>query len=83
MAERYYTPPQLAKLWGIKPGSVLGFIRSGELRAFDISSKPGVGRPRWKISLDSIIEFQNRRSLQKQSKPIRRRKRKTDDIFYF
>jgi hypothetical protein len=56
------TPPELARRWRVKPERVCLWIKSGELRAFDVSSQPGVGRPRYRIPQDAIIEFENRRS---------------------
>ena len=75
------TPPELARRWRVKPSKVLGFIRSGELRAFDVSSRPG-GRPRFRIPVDAVIEFENRRM----PKPVlktKRRKQVVDVIEYF
>ncbi len=75
------TPPELARRWRVKPSKVLGFIRSGELRAFDVSSRPG-GRPRFRIAIDAVIEFENRRA----PKPVpktRQRKQSVDVIEYF
>jgi hypothetical protein len=36
------TPPELARRWRVKPERVIVWIKSGELRAFDVSSRPGV-----------------------------------------
>lgn len=55
------TPPALAKRWGITPEKVIAFIRRGELRAFDVAS-PGSKRPRYRILLDAVCEFEHRRS---------------------
>ena len=77
------TPPELAKLWRVKPERVLVWIKSGELRAFDVSSRPGVGKPRYRIPQDAIIEFENRRSAAQVKTTRRRRKRPADVIEYF
>ena len=77
------TPPQLAKRWGIKPEKVIAFIRSGELRAFDISMRAGVGRPRFRIPVDAVIEFENRRAVTPPTKPVRRRSKKPHDVIEF
>ena len=75
---RYVTPPALAALWGCKPDKVLGFIRRGDLRAFDISQHPGVGRPRWRISTEAIEEFERRRAAVKPAKTRKQRKGKSE-----
>jgi hypothetical protein len=72
---RYLTPPQLAELWGCKPEKILGFIRRGQLRAFDLSEHPGVGRPRWRISAAAVAEFEANRAA---IVPPKRTRRKRD-----
>ncbi|MCA9265919.1 MAG: helix-turn-helix domain-containing protein [Planctomycetales bacterium] len=71
------TPPVLAKQWGVSPDKVLNFIRSGELRAIDISSSRGV-RPRYLIDVADIEAFENRRTVSAEgpAKSTRRRGRK-------
>ena len=78
----YVTPPNLARRWGVKSDKIIAFIRAGELRAFDISLHPGVGKPRYRIPLDSIVEFESRRS--GQNAPVTpRRKRNTHAVIQF
>jgi hypothetical protein len=82
MADGYLTPPELAKRWRCKPAKILGFLRNGELRGFDISSS-GTSRPRWRISLGAVVEFENRRAAKPAVKPMRRRKRDAQVIEFF
>ena len=77
------TPPKLAVRWGVKPEKVIGFIHSGELRAFDVSVRVGVGRPRYRIPPDAIIEFESRRTVCPPSKSRRRKKQSPDVIEFF
>ena len=72
----YSTPPELAKRWRIKSERVLAMIRRGELRAFDVS-EPGSSRPRFRISPDAVIEYENRHAPTAPSKPSRRRRDST------
>lgn len=58
----YMSPPQLAKLWRCKSEKVLTFIKTGQLEAVDLSLRPGVGRPRWKITPESVKRFEAARS---------------------
>ncbi len=67
------TPPEVARLWGIRPSKVLAWIRSGELRAIDASERPGVGRPRYRIDLADLADFERRRAVRKPEPPQRRR----------
>ncbi len=59
MAESW-TPPKLAKHWGVNPDKVRGFIERGELRAFDVSENAGSGKPRWRVPADAVVEFEQR-----------------------
>jgi hypothetical protein len=59
-----FTPPQLARQWGISPDKVLAWIRSGELRAVKISTNRG-SRPRYLIDAKEIEAFEARRSAQR------------------
>ncbi|MGH7137562.1 MAG: helix-turn-helix domain-containing protein, partial [Pirellulales bacterium] len=56
----WLTPPQLAKQLGVQAEKVLGWIRSGELRAVNVADRAG-RRPRWRISAETIEEFLRRR----------------------
>ena len=56
----FLTPPQLANRWRISVAKVLTWIRSGELRAFDMSTKPG-GRPRYRIYEEDVQRFERSR----------------------
>ena len=69
------TPPELARRWRVKPERVIVWIKSGELRAFDVSSRPGEGRPRYRIPIDAVHEFERRRAaVPIKSSPRRRRR---------
>ena len=57
---RYLSPRQHARLWGINPSKVLGWIRSGRLKAINLAEST-LGRPRYKISPESVREFERGR----------------------
>ena len=78
------SPPALARRWTVNVTKVLGFIASGELRAVDLSTCPGVGRPRWKIDEADIEAFETRRLAKPPEPKPRRRRRKvaaSEDYF--
>ncbi|MDA0836073.1 MAG: hypothetical protein O3A29_22610 [Planctomycetota bacterium] len=77
-----FSPPQLARRWGIKPESVIKKIRAGQLRAFDVSLRPGVGRPRYRIALDAVVEYEIRFS-GAVVKTTRARRKTPDDVIEF
>jgi hypothetical protein len=53
----YFRPRDLALRWGISVDKVLNFIRSGELRAFNVAAKNSK-RPRYRIPLESVRQFE-------------------------
>lgn len=73
MGDRASSVKQVAELLGIRTHGVLSLIRSGELRAVDVSLVQG-GRPRWRIMPDDLEGFLLRRT--HQVAPPRRRRRR-------
>ncbi|MEM8738957.1 MAG: hypothetical protein AAGG38_10845 [Planctomycetota bacterium] len=71
-----YTPPDLAKAEGVKPTKVLDEIRAGRLEAHDVSSKPGVGRPRYRITLEAIERWRKLRAAVPPATPAGRARRR-------
>ena len=60
---RGLTVEQVALRFGVKRHVVLGFIRSGELRAIDLRAKlVSSKKPRWKILIDDLEAFEHRRA---------------------
>lgn len=78
----YLTPPQLAKLWGVSPEKVYAFIRSGELRAINLASRPG-GRPRYAIDPADVAAFERSRQVVTNSKRNAPRRKATPVKNYF
>jgi hypothetical protein len=77
-----YTPPELAREWGVSPDKILGWIRSGELLATNVAASQG-GRPRYRIDAEAIRSFQQRRSNHTPA-PVRARpKRASPDVIQF
>lgn len=68
----YFSPPEVAERFRVKPGKILAMIRAGILAAVDMAM-PGSRRPRFRISADAIREFEQRRAATGVVK-IRRRK---------
>ncbi len=55
------TPPMIAKRYGCSAEKVVGWIRRGELKAFDSASRRG-GRARWLVDLKDLQAFEESRS---------------------
>ena len=74
----YFVPRALAKRWSVCVDKVLGFIKTGELRAFNVASAKS-RRPRYRISIEEVRRFEEQtRSAASprsaESKTARRRK---------
>jgi hypothetical protein len=78
----FLTPPQVGRLLGVKASKVGLWIRSGELKAVDVSERRG-GRPRWKIPPESLTAFFAARSSRPSLPQVRRRKRDVQVTEYF
>ena len=68
------TPPTIARMLGVKAGKVNNWITSGELEAWDASIRPGIGKPRWRVTREALEAFRRRRS---NTRPAPRAKRRT------
>lgn len=71
-SQRFYTPPELAKLWGVKATKILAWIACGELRAINMATRTD-GQPRWRIAIDEAERFTRSRSSSPPPKPLRRK----------
>ena len=72
-SERWPTPPAVAQQFGVKPDKVIGWIRSGELKAVDLSTRRG-GRPRYRIPPAELERFLAARAVTPPPKQTRRRR---------
>jgi excisionase family DNA binding protein len=60
--EPFMTPPEIAKLLRVSFETVIGWVRSAELRAVNVGS--GLKRARYRISRESLDEFLRLREVQ-------------------
>jgi hypothetical protein len=81
---RFFTPPQLAKRFGVAPEKIIGWIRRGELAAINLAAAPG-GRPRYRVSLAEVLGFERRRAVIPRSAttPRPRRRRRSPHVVDF
>jgi hypothetical protein len=59
---RKFTVPQLARIWGVSPEKIRGFIRRGELRAANLASFNST-RVRYAIDIEDIERFERARAI--------------------
>lgn len=54
--EPTYSPPEIAKSWGVSREKVLNWIRKGDLIAINTTLKDG-GRPRYRVKESDLSNF--------------------------
>lgn len=79
---RKLTPPQLARQYGVSTDKVLGWIRSGELRAVNVATRPD-GRPRWVIDAADLLAFERQRQARPRSPAAPRRRPKSAGVIEY
>jgi transposase len=72
----------LCERFAVGEHTVLGWIRSGELKAINVSRKPG-GRPKWRITAEAVAAFELARTPTPPQSRTRRRKRPADVIEFY
>lgn len=77
------TPPEVARRWRISPEKVIAWIRKGELPAIDVSSRPGVRRPRYRIDPADLGQFEQTRRVLPLAKSQRRNRNTGNVTDYF
>ena len=68
---RYLTPPAIASRFGVKPESVIGWIRNGELAAINLA-RQGSLRPRYRISPEALALFEQKRAVVPRTPAVRK-----------
>lgn len=72
--QRRLTVAEVAERLGINTTKVGKFIGDGSLRAIDVSYEPHKGKPRWRISIEALADFEAARSNTPAPPPKNRRK---------
>jgi helix-turn-helix protein len=78
------TTRQIAELYAVNMDKVVGWIRSGQLAAIDVSQRAG-GRPRYRVDAADLAEFEESRRVRTAPVPTQRRsrRRQSGPIEYF
>ena len=77
-----WTPPELAREWGVSPDKILTWIRNGELPATNLATERS-GRPRYRIDAEGIAAFKAKRAVVIAPSPAPRRRRTSPDVIEF
>ena len=76
------TPPEVARRLRVKPSTVIGWIRAGELRAANVADRRA-RRPRYRIDATDLHLFIESRQAGPQPRAIRRRPATSHVTQYF
>lgn len=52
------TVSEVAARYSVGPATVASWVRSGELKAVDVSRSPGGRKPRWRIMREALAAFE-------------------------
>jgi excisionase family DNA binding protein len=73
----------LCKRFAVSEGTVLTWIKCGELRAINVGRRPGAQKPRWRITPAALEAFELARTPTPLPPRTRRRKRAETGIIDF
>lgn len=83
MLDRTLTVEQVAERYAVSKAAVWDWIHSGELKALNVGRKPGLKKPRWRITMGAIENFELMRSARPPAPPVRRRRKQSTEINYY
>jgi hypothetical protein len=78
---RGYSVTDLCLRWKVGPDKVRAFLRRGELVGVNLATNLSA-RPQWRITPESVVLFERRRSSTPPAKPARRHRRRQEIDFY-
>jgi len=70
-----FTVRDISERYGVGDHTVLGWIRSGELRAINVGRTPAGKKPRWRVTTEALAAFEACRMSSLPPAPVRRRRR--------
>jgi len=73
----------LCERYRVSAHTVLGWIRSGELRAVNVGRRQGAKKPRWRISATALEAFEALRTVTPPRPGSRRKKRVAEVIEFY
>ncbi len=82
-ADHMLTVDDIAKRYGVKEHTVLGWIHSGELKAVNVGRALDRKRPRWRISPAALEAFEAARSATPAPPKASRRRRDPEVIQFY
>lgn len=77
-----YTVRTIELRYGVTEGTVLGWIRSGQIKALNVGRTPGAKRPRWRITQGAVDAFEASRTATP-PEPRARRSKPADVVNFY
>jgi excisionase family DNA binding protein len=78
-----FTVNDLCQRYAVNEHTVLGWIRSGELRAVNVGRRPGKKKPRWRVPQAALDAFEASRTPTAPPPRKARRKRAGDVVAFY
>ena len=78
-----FTVQDIQRRYGVTVHTVLGWIRSGELRAVNVGRRLGAKKPRWRVSQEALDAFEQLRTPASAQPTATRRKRPSEVIEFY
>ena len=79
-----YEVKDLMARFNVTQTTILCWISSGELKAINVGRKPGLKKPRWRITEQALEDFElSRQTISPQSKRKRSRKQDAETIEFY
>jgi hypothetical protein len=76
-----FSVADLCRRWKVGPDKIHGFMRRGELVGVNVATNMS-GRPQWRVTPESVQQFERRRSSAPSPKPPRRKKASLQVDYY-
>ena len=73
----------LCERYAVSEHTVLGWIRSGELRAINVGRRLGSKKPRWRITQEALEAFEQLRTPTPPLPRTKRRKRAPEAVLFY
>jgi hypothetical protein len=75
-----FTVQDIQRRYAVTTHTVLGWIRSGELKALNVGRRPGARKPRWRVSQEALNAFELLRTPTPPMPRMRRRRQSAETI---
>ncbi len=75
-----YSVRDICDRYGVGEHTVLGWIRSGDLRAINVGRSVKAKKPRWRITEEALAAFELRRTPDPPQPKTRKKRRKSSSV---